>query len=181
MAVTGWFLNRWTQPYYYSYGSGGSVVYENNIVYVDGQEQCTATEYYDQATEIAAAVPEYTEPQAEEQEWLPLGVFALTREGVNATNMVIQLAVNRDGVIAGTLFNEQTEKSQALQGSVDLETQRFAVASADDSNQGKILEGGIYDLTEDTSTVLLHYGAEKTQDMVLVRLQEDEAAAATES
>ena len=38
--MTGWLVNGFaTQPVYYSYGSGGTVYYENNVVYVNGEKQ----------------------------------------------------------------------------------------------------------------------------------------------
>ncbi len=77
-AITGWVVHRWTQPIYYRYGSGGTVYYENNVVYVNGQEYGSPEKYYDDTTQIAASVPELTEEQEQQMEWMPLGVFALT-------------------------------------------------------------------------------------------------------
>ena len=86
-AITGWVAHRWANPIYYSYGSGGTVYYENNVVYVDGQQYGSAQQYYEDTSQLAESVPEMTDEQAEQTEWLPLGVFALTAEGVNATSM----------------------------------------------------------------------------------------------
>ena len=171
--VTSWFANPWPQPVYYDYGTGGNVYYEGDTVYVNDQ-QYTADEYYDQAASIAA-VPEVTEAEAEQFEWLPLGVFALTEEEVNESNMVLQLAVNKDGLISGTLYNESTDVSRAVQGRVDMETQRAAWTFTDGKNEDLVMETGIYNLTEDTSKAILHFGAEKTQPIVMVRLEEPES------
>jgi len=158
----------------YSYGSGGNVYYENDTVYIDGNAYCSSEEYYDEAATIAQDVPEISDAEADEVEWLPLGVFALTQEGVNDSNMLLQLAVSKEGVIAGTLFNESTDSSRPVEGSVDKETQRAAWSLVDGENSEIVMEAGIYDLTEDESTALVHFGPEKTQTWVLVRLDEPE-------
>ena len=61
-AVTGWFVgSAWGDPCYYNYGTGGNVYYEGDTVYIEGDEYCSTTEYYQEAEQIATAVPEYTE------------------------------------------------------------------------------------------------------------------------
>jgi hypothetical protein len=172
--VTRWAVWGWSQPVYYGYGTGGNVYYENNVVYVDGEQYCTSQEYYQQATEIAAAVPEMTDQQAEQVEWMPLGVFAVTREGVDDTNLLLQLAVSKEGIIAGTMFNESTETSRPVEGMVDKETQRAAWSPADGKNTDVVMETGLYNLTENEATVLVHFGAEQTQTWAMVRLEEPE-------
>jgi hypothetical protein len=168
--------SAFSQPIYYGYGTGGNVYYEDNTVYIDGEQYCTATQYYDQAEVIASSVPQYTEQQSEEMEWLPLGVWALTSEdGESDSNRVLQLAVNKEGVIAGTYYNETTETTVDIEGSVDQETQRAAWRPVDDKNRDIVMETGIYNLTDDVTKALLHYGSEKTQEVGMVRLEEPDS------
>ena len=148
--------------------------YENNAVYIDGQQYASAEQYYDEATEIATSVPEMTDEQATEMEWMPLGVFALTAEGVNASSMYLQLAVSREGVIAGTFYNESTGATHPVEGMVDEKTQRAAWKAADGTNPDLVMETGIYNLTQDQAEVLVHFGPEKTQTALMVRLEETE-------
>ncbi len=155
-AVTGWLVGRWGSPVYYGYGSGGNVYYEGDTVYVNGEASCTSEEYYDQAEQIAEAAPEWTDDQAEKVEWLPLGVYAVTQEGTNDSNMLLQLAVTKEGVIGGTLFNESTEATRAVEGTVDKKTQRAAWTFADGKNTDTVMETGIYNLTENQCTALVH-------------------------
>ncbi len=56
-----------------------------------------------------------------------LGTFALVtnREQLEPQQLV-QLAVNRDGIVSGTLFNKENDEAFAIQGRVDKETQRVA-------------------------------------------------------
>ena len=173
-AVTGWVIHRWTTPLYYRYGSGGTVYYQNNVVYVNGKEYGSAEQYYNEATELATAVPEMTDEQAAELEWMPLGVFALTKEGVNASSMYLQLAISKNGIIAGTFYNESTGATHPVEGMVDEKTQRAVWKAADGTNADLVMETGVYNLTQDQAEVLVHFGPEQTQTALLVRLDESE-------
>ena len=180
-AVTGWVVHRWTTPIYYRYGSGGTVYYENNIVYVNGQEYGPAEQYYNEATELATAVPEMTDEQAAELEWMSLGVFAITAEGVNASSMYLQLALSKNGIIGGTFYNETTGATHPVEGVVDEETQRAAWKAIDGTNADIVMETGVFNLTQDQAPVLVHFGPEKTETVLLVRLDESEQPEAEES
>ena len=46
----------------------------------------------------------------------------------------MQLAVNKQGVIAGTYYNEASQVSRPIQGTVDVNTQRAAMSFADNKN-----------------------------------------------
>ncbi len=59
----------------------------------------TAGEYYQQATQLASIAKD---DAADKTEWLPLGVFALSRGDTGVSNTVLQLAVSKEGVISGT-------------------------------------------------------------------------------
>jgi hypothetical protein len=107
-------------------------------------------------------------------EWMPLGVFAVTQDDVNATNMLIQLAVNKDGLIGGTFYNESTEVAHPLEGMVDQTTQRAAWRAADGTNENIVMETGIFNLTEDEVSVLVHFGPETTQTWTMVRVDPPE-------
>ena len=151
------------------------------MVYVNGQEYGSAEQYYENTSELAASVPEMTDEQAEQTEWLPLGVFALTAEGVNASSMYLQLAVTKDGVIAGTFYNESTGTTHPVEGMVDEETQRAVWRAADGTNPDLVMETGIYNLTQDQAEVMVHFGPEQTQTILLVRLDETERPESSEA
>jgi hypothetical protein len=165
------------RPVYFAYGQGGNVYYENNIVYVNGQAAGTPQEYYAQAQSLAAAAPPADQVNAQQQDdWMPLGVFALTSEETGDSQAVLQLAVNKQGIIAGTYFNEATQASRPVQGSMDVNTQRVAMGFADNKNTDKILETSINNLTQDEAPALLHFGADQSQPMLLVRLKQPDGA-----
>ena len=167
-------MHRWTQPVYYRYESGGNVYYENNVVYVNGEQYGSAEQYYGEAEQIATSVPEMTDEQAAAMEWMPLGVFALTAEGVNASSMYLQVALSIEGVLAGTFYNESTGTTHPVEGMVDEKTQRAVWKAADGTNPDLVMETGVYNLTEDQAEVLVHFGPEQTQNVLLVRLDESE-------
>jgi hypothetical protein len=107
-------------------------------------------------------------------DWLPLGVWAVTQEGVTDANRLLQLAVNKEGTIAGTYYNETTEVTLPVEGAVDPETQRAAWHVIDEKNRRLVMETGIYNLTHDATTALLHFGPEQTQEVTLVRVEQPE-------
>lgn len=158
------------KPRYYAYGAGGNVYYENNIVYVDGQAAGTPEEYATQSTAMVASAP----AQVPDTEWLPLGTFALTREGVNDSQAILELAVNKQGVLAGTYYNEATQVSRSLKGMLDQASQRAAIGFADGINADVVLETGIQNLTQDEAPALLHQGKDRSGPVLLVRLQAPE-------
>ena len=173
-AITGWLAYRWSSPVYYDYGPGGTVYYEGDTVYMNGEPYGTAEEYYQEAEKLAESVPEMAEKEAEEMEWLPLGVFALTSDDVSASQMYIQLALSKNGIIAGTFYNEATGTTHPLEGMVDEKTQRAVWKAADGTNPNIVMETGIFNLTKDQAEVLVHFGPDKTQTWTLVRLKESE-------
>jgi hypothetical protein len=80
------------------------------------------------------------------------------------------LTVSKEGVIAGTVTNTETDTVQAIEGLVDKKTQRTAwVIEGKDS---PIMETGIANLTRDEAPALLHFADGQTQQWLLVRLEE---------
>jgi hypothetical protein len=161
------------QPVYYGYGTGGNVYYENNTVYVDGQAAGTPEQYAQQALDYVAAAP--APEQVPQEEWLPLGVFALSREDVADSQAMLELAVNKQGVLAGTYYNESTGASRPLKGTIDKQSQRAVVGFADGKNADLALETGIYNLTQEEAPALMHHGTEESTPVLLVRLPEPES------
>jgi hypothetical protein len=167
--IGGWFGGGAGEASYYDYGD--NIYYEGDQVYYGDEAVATSEEYAQQAQTIATSAPE---PVAD-SEWLPLGVFALTQDGQAsgpAPTIFLQLAVDKQGVIAGTVTNTETDESQAIEGMVDKGTQRSAwVIQGKDS---PIMETGLANLTKDEAPALLHFGDGQTQQWLLVRLEEPE-------
>lgn len=158
-------------PVYYDYGN--NVTYQDDVVYMSGDEVGTSEEYYEQAATLATAGAEADPPA--ESDWLPLGVFALTKPDQTDSAVTIQLAVNKDGIIRGNYTNTDTDKTQLIQGSVDKQTQRAAFTVGGDTTH--LIETGLYNLTKDEAPCLLHFGSERTEQWLLVRLPEPQDSA----
>ena len=147
---------------------------------MNGKEYGSADKYYNTVNELATSVPEATDEQAVELEWLPLGIFAITAEGVNASSMYLQLAVTKSGIVGGTFYNESTGVTHAIEGMVDEQTQRAAWKAVDGTNADVVMETGLYNLTQDQAPVLVHFGPEEPQTALLVRLDESERPESSE-
>ena len=151
---------------YYDYG--GNVTYDDGTVYYGDQPVASAEQYYDGAEQLADSGQ-----TAENEEWLPLGVFAVVTEPTQTeTNKVIQLAVNKEGVIRGNLQDFLADKVTPVAGAVDKKTQRVAVKM--EGNDSIVLETGLYNLTNDEVPVLVHLGPEQQEARTLIRLQPPE-------
>lgn len=177
-SMNNWFTwttpaTAWSDPVYYDYGSGGNVTYQDNSVYIGGTEVATAEEFAQSAMDLATVEPPASEEETGEAEWMPLGTFAVsTAEGDTDPNQTVQLAVNREGVVAGTLYNVETDEATAIQGAVDRETQRVAIRFGE--SEEAVAETGLYNLTQEEAPVLVHFGAERTENYLLVRLDAPE-------
>lgn len=160
-----------------SYDYGESIYVEDGTVYDGEQPIATQEEYYDQAVAIADAgaivdegAVETSDPAVAEddEEWMPLGVFGIVTEGQKTPEKSLQLALSKEGKIRGNLIDELTGEPKPIQGSVDKESQRVAVSLVDDTSI--VAEMGLYDLTEDTLTMMVHRGKDKVETRGLVRL-----------
>ena len=173
-AVTSWVVGGIanSQPTYIDYGD--NCYYEGDTVYYEGEAVATADEYAEQAQTIAENIPEVT---PEEVDWMPLGIFALTEDGESSgpePTIFLQLALSKEGIIAGTLQNTATDNSAEVQGTIDQESQRAAWGIVD--KDWPIMETGLYNLTKDDASALMHFADGQTQQWLMVRLEEPENA-----
>jgi hypothetical protein len=158
------------EPVMYDYGE--NVYYDDESVYVQGNKVATAAQYYDQASTIATSAQSApTEPDAN---WMPLGVFALSQRNAPSSNMVLQLALSKEGVVKGTYYNTNTDTVRPIKGRVDKKSQRVAWTFDDGKNTDIVMETGLYNLTQDQTEALVHFGKDKTQQWLMVRLNQPE-------
>ncbi|MHC4401113.1 MAG: mu-protocadherin- cell-suface protein, partial [Planctomycetota bacterium] len=165
-ALTGWMIGAASNPVYYDYGSGGNVYYDDGSVYV-GEEAYPAEQYTESVAAVATNVPE-VDPNA--VEWMPLGVFALTNESGADPTMFFQLTVSKEGIIAGTYQNTSTGANESLEGMVDKSSQRAVWRVVD--KERPVMETGVYNLTEDQTSALVHFPDGQIQEWLMVRLEE---------
>jgi hypothetical protein len=168
----------WNQPYYYDYGTGGNVVYSGNQVLVNSQPVGTPVEYAQSAAALAAVDPA-TVGQTKPEDWMALGTFTLsTAQDESDPARVMQLAVNKNGLISGTSFNKQSGKTYTVQGRVDKDTQRAAFTIGNSTDL--VMETGLFNLTQEETPVLAHLGPNKTATYLLARLPEPQHSAEEE-
>jgi hypothetical protein len=170
--MTGWLGWGGNEPIDYGYGE--NVYYgDDSSVYYGDEPIASAEEYATQAEQIVESAPPVS---ADESEWMPLGVFALTADGQAsgpAPTHYLQLAINKQGVIAGTLNNATTNQTQEIEGMVDKKTQRTAWTVKGKSRP--LMETGLDNLTKDTAPVLVHFADGQTQQWLMVRLDDPDA------
>jgi hypothetical protein len=176
--LTTWVNFGWNRPYYWDYGQGEYIYYDDGVVYVNGRWYAPAPVFYDRTVQIVERAPELTPEEAAELEWLPLGVFAVTVEGSNQPQVLVQLAVTNDGVISGTASDQRTNQAFPIEGMVDKQTQRAVWSYNNDRNQRIVMETSIYNLTQAEATGMVHYGPDDHRVAQLVRLEQPQGAAA---
>lgn len=150
----------------YDYGS--SVVINNNNIYMNGNDTgTTAPQYAEQATNIAEVGQ--TAPAPPTDDWKPLGVYALVQGDEKTSNNIFQLAVNAKGIIRGNYYDGLMDTTTEVYGSIDKTTQRAAWTIG--KKKDRVFDAGVYNLTQPQCPCLLHLGTQKTDQMMLVRVE----------
>jgi hypothetical protein len=166
-----WIWTAPPEPTYIDYGV--TVVYEEEMVYVDNQPMPEA-QYTQPMVDMVAAVeqpPPPTPPaEGKPEEWLPLGVFSIVQEEKGDPVMFFQLSVNREGVISGAYQNMLTVDQKPVAGSVDKASQRVAWRIGE--NRATVFTTSLANLTQDVCTVEVHFSDGRDQTWLLVRLPE---------
>jgi hypothetical protein len=161
-----------TDAVYYNYGD--NVTYSDGSVLYDGQPYATEADYAAQATEIASQGAEVqTDDTDENEKWQPMGVFAMAKDGETSSNDVFQLAINKDGIVRGNYYDAVTDKTTPVKGALDKDSQR--VAWSVDGSPDTVYETGLYNLTQDESSMLVHYGKDRTDQFNLFRLPDPDS------
>jgi flagellar hook protein FlgE len=121
----------------------------------------------DEAVQQIAAKP--TGEGDLEKDWLPMGTFTvLDVNGNEKKGHILQLAVNKNGQIRGNYFNEETDQIRQIIGAVDSKSQRVALRFADDEKM--VLECGLWNLTQDSVPLLVHFDERDSEQLTLIRL-----------
>lgn len=161
-----------TSAIYYNYGD--NVTYQDESIYYDDQPYATEAEYADQATQIAATGQDAK--VAEDKKWQPLGVFAMVQGDETTSNDIFQIAINDDGVLRGNYYNAQLDQTTPIVGSLDKKTQR--VAWTMQGQPDTVYDTGLYNLTQDETSLLVHLGKDETRQFKLFRIPESAEGAA---
>ena len=176
--IGGWCVyDNWSHPCYWDYGSDEYIYYRDNYVYVDGQQYLPVVDYYTQVNGLAHSVPAYGPDEIANIQWMPLGVFAISRPGSPVSTETVQLAVSKEGILSGTMYNQQDGSARPVQGMVEQATQRAAWCYADGSNDPLVVETSLYNYTTPQFTAMAHYDPRNQQVWQMVRLNQPEGQA----
>jgi hypothetical protein len=148
-------------------GYGGNVTYNSNNVYYNGQPAGTATDYYNSAQKLATSCGD-TNPK-KKADWKPLGVFSLVQGSQTDSTTMFQIAINENGDIAGNYYDMLADQDQQIHGKLDKKTQRVAWTVG--SNKNVVYDSGMANLLKDDAPVLVHFGKDRTEQFILVRLK----------
>jgi len=189
------------EPVEYDYGN--NITYQDNSVYYGNQAMATADDYYNQAQTLALSAPptvptsvsvsatvsgtktgtkavastksgaKTKASKEKESDWKPLGVFALTQGDQTDANSIVQLAVNKSGIIRGNYFNPLTQDEKPIQGKVDMKNKRVAWTVG--TNKTVVYDTGLANLLAQQSTLLIHMDKNSTQQWNLIRLQQNQS------
>ena len=170
--LTSWCNFGWSTPYYWDYGPNEYIYCNDGVVYVNGAWYQPAPVFYAQTVQMIDKAPALPADAAAQVEWLPLGVFAVTPDGVAEADVLAQLAVTKDGLIGGTIFDQKAGKSYAATGTIDKNSQRAVWSYTNDQNVRILMETSVNNLTQNESTGLVHYGPNDQRVIEIVRLQE---------
>jgi hypothetical protein len=151
-------------PIDYDYGS--TAVIQDGSMYLNGESIGSADDYAAQA--VALDDTGRAAMLAPTDEWQPLGVFGLIQGNEAVAQRIFQLAANRAGIVHGNYYDAVADVNQPVFGAIDRKTQRVAWSIGD--RKDIVYEAGLNNLTQNETTVLIHYGKVRTQQMILVRL-----------
>jgi hypothetical protein len=183
-AVDAWRASNWADANgWLGAGWGQALDYDPNGSSVEvsqpGSSSYTATgqdAYMNQPSASSANPPPVADNNTvaennSSNSWIPLGIYALGTDTIEPsdTNLFLQLAMNKDGQLAGAYYNATTNKAESLTGSVDKSTQMasFYIADRPDS---PIVSTGIYNLTQPQTAVnvIMPDTSQRTWSMVKI-------------
>lgn len=103
-------------------------------------------------------------------DWLPLGVFALSNSQNAETQptMYFQMAVNKEGTIAGSYYNQPTDQVFPIEGLVDKSSQK-AVWKMSQGDNSPTFQTGVYNLTLQETPVSVNFG-DQAQNWQMIRV-----------
>lgn len=155
-----------TDADYYDYG--GSITYNNNNVYYGSDDVGTQEQYYEQAETLANSGN--TSATQDASAWKPLGVYALTHNNQSSSNVVMQLAIDKNGNVGGNYYNELSNQVVPIKGKLDKKNQRVAFTVG--GNSSVVYDTGLGNLLSSQAPLLVHFSKTRTEQWTLVRLQQ---------
>jgi hypothetical protein len=163
--VTGWLGWNSNAPLYYS-DEGYPVEWA-----VDDQTPNDQDYVQQQVVQQQAVPQQVAQEESESSDWMPLGVFALgkTIPTASTSNLYVELAVSKQGDISGTYYDANADRTHAILGIIDKDTQIAAWKFSDVPN-APLMTTGVYNLTRDVVPIVLYSLDGTKKQEVLVNL-----------
>ena len=152
------------------YDYGNNISYQGDNVYYGSQPIESAAAYYSQAQNLAESGTVTVAQASQKDAWKPLGIYSMVEGSQTNTTDMFQLAVDKKGDIKGTYYNALTQETKPVQGAVDKKNMRVSWVVC--GNKSVVYDTGLSNLLQPQSSMLVHYGKDKTQQWTLVRLQQ---------
>jgi hypothetical protein len=154
-----------------SYDYGVNLTAQDGNVLLNGQSIGTTAQFSQQAADLAATG--WAADVSPTDEWFPLGVYTMVRNEQQHGQFIVQLAINKQGILRGNYTDDVSDHTLPIRGAVDKNSQRAAWTVGD--NKQTVMEAGLLELTENETPALIHKGG-KTDHWLLVRLIPPSAA-----
>ncbi|WP_417387828.1 hypothetical protein [Gimesia sp.] len=151
------------------YPVGYNYSLNNGYIYNNGVQVAPVTDYQSQADQIIDSVS----PPDDAADWMPVGIFAIVPQGTTEVNVTVQLAVGKNGAVAGTYFNKDGNITLPLQGAIDESKQRVAWKIGEEDPI--TMETGLDSLTKDKSTVIIYFTGGTSEVWDMLRIDEQTA------
>lgn len=128
--------------------------------------------YFNQHAQLVE-LPSIVEEEGSEiqSSWAPLGVFVLSQslEQIKASNLFIQLALNKNGDVAGTFYDASKDLISSLDGLLDKKNQQIAFKLTEDPDSPFMITG-LYDLTQEVAPLQVIFPNGSRQIWLLVKI-----------
>lgn len=156
-----WGRNRWSD-----YNSWLGWGWQTPYIYDDSDD------LYYSYTNYQADPAVTPSPPPQNDQWYPLGIFALSSspDTASSSNFIYQLAVNQKGEVDGTLYNTTTQLVYDIEGTLNRETQVVSFRVAND--QAPVMSTGLFNLTLDQTSLLVQFVDGSKQTWTLTRLSD---------
>ncbi len=168
-AIDNWLRIRGGRQRYYYYGDNGVIYYSDNSSYNNFIAVPGYSEFVYQGVVLAR---NNSKVNYQDIQWMPVGIFALASPNQSNTspNDYFSLAISPEGIVGGVYFNPKTNKNEEIEGTVD--SQALRVVWKFTSSDWPVFETGLFNLTQNESTALVHYPEGRTDSQLLIRLQQ---------
>ncbi|HTQ38139.1 MAG TPA: hypothetical protein VMJ32_03875 [Pirellulales bacterium] len=101
--------------------------------------------------------------------WMPLGVYMLAPAGQDEAHLIVQLAVDKQGKLAGNYYDVLSDQANFLQGVLESTSQKGTFHIGE--KERATFETSLAELTSEVTPLLVKYGDGHSQSWLMVRIQ----------